>query len=113
MVPPDAVTLLTRAGKDNASDWGVSCWHCNDGESAAMWDLYATRDSGIAIQSTFERLCDSFSHAAEPQLIGLVRYTDYLSDQRILTGTVEPVMTKRTSSSMNGNYVHSSTPYRR
>ena len=27
---------------------------------SAMWDLYSNRNSGIAIQSTFRRLCNSF-----------------------------------------------------
>jgi len=97
LVPPDLVTILARAGKAATYDWGISCWHCNDGESAAMWDLYASRHSGIAIQSTVERLCESFGRAPGSQLVGKVRYADYSTESRILTGTVEPVMTKRKS----------------
>src|SRR5882724_5504041 len=32
-----------------------SCWHMNEGESDAMWRLYC-QESGVAIQSTVERL---------------------------------------------------------
>jgi hypothetical protein len=38
----------------------VNCWHMNENESDAMWGLYATRQAGIAIKSTFKRLRDSF-----------------------------------------------------
>ena len=37
----------------------VNSWHMNEYESAVMWDIYSTRDFGIAIQSTIKRLCDS------------------------------------------------------
>jgi hypothetical protein len=39
---------------------GVNCWHLSEHESAAMWATYATKDYGIAVQSTFERLAQSF-----------------------------------------------------
>src|SRR5205807_5294014 len=38
----------------------VSCWHVNDGESAAMWKLYSQEDSGIAVQSSVDRLNKGF-----------------------------------------------------
>ena len=34
----------------------VNCWHMNNSESAAMWNSYSYRNSGIALQSTFQRL---------------------------------------------------------
>ena len=34
----------------------VNSWHMNEYESAAMWDIYSTRDFGIAIRSTIKRL---------------------------------------------------------
>jgi hypothetical protein len=38
--------------------FAVSCWHANDYESEAMWKIYSALGSGIAIQSTVERLRD-------------------------------------------------------
>ena len=34
----------------------VNCWHINEHESAAMWDLYLKSNEGIAIQSTYQKL---------------------------------------------------------
>jgi len=55
----------------------VSCWHCNEYESAAMWGLYLKSDEGIAIQSTVDRLVESFSGCHDPIFIGDVHYIDY------------------------------------
>lgn len=38
----------------------INCWHINDVESYHMWKIYAERNYGIAIQSTFNKLCNSF-----------------------------------------------------
>lgn len=46
--PPDALEIY----KDRLL---VNCWHLNDVESAAMWDLYSNTKTGIAVQSTFRR----------------------------------------------------------
>jgi hypothetical protein len=42
--------------REVCSKFGVSCWHINEGESAAMWQLYAAAGKGIAIESTRARL---------------------------------------------------------
>lgn len=56
----------------------VNSWHLNDEESASMWKLYSDNNSGIAIQSTFQRLCDSFqSNSADVVYAGVVEYIDY------------------------------------
>jgi hypothetical protein len=57
----------------------INCWHMNEFESAAMWDLYAK--SGIAIKTTFEMLKDSLDKGT-PELIkfGLVEYTDFKNE---------------------------------
>ncbi|HEY7226550.1 MAG TPA: hypothetical protein VH481_00290, partial [Nitrososphaeraceae archaeon] len=74
----------------------VNCWHLNDGESAAMWDLYSNRKAGIAIQSTYRRLRDSFSKAIESVGIGMVNYMDY-NTQWMKEDFILPFLTKRTS----------------
>ncbi|MCU7676262.1 hypothetical protein [Bacillus thuringiensis] len=55
----------------------VNCWHMNEYESAAMWDLYLKSNEGIAIQSNVEKLIDSFSYSEEEVLIGKVHYIDF------------------------------------
>jgi hypothetical protein len=58
----------------------VSCWHINDGESAAMWDLYSTQ-AGIAVCTRVSRLRDAIQDGFDPGSWGLygnaVRYVDF------------------------------------
>ena len=54
----------------------ASCWHMNDHESAAMWDLYARRDAGVAIKTSIESLKRSLI-CQEELFVGQVRYEDY------------------------------------
>lgn len=93
----DVARIFNLMRQDTKGDIGINCWHCNDGESAAMWGLYATRQSGIAVQSTFERLCDSLNRCLEPVLIGMVRYSDYVAEETFLAGTLSPYLHKRKS----------------
>lgn len=55
----------------------VNCWHMNDDESMAMWKLYLSSSDGIAIQTTYSRLQQSFQHAEEAVNMGMVNYIDY------------------------------------
>ena len=59
----------------------VNCWHLNTYESAAMWKLYLNSNEGIAIQSTFKRLKDSFRDKKHDIFIGRVQYIDYEKDR--------------------------------
>ena len=34
----------------------ISCWHLNDSESAAMWEVYSRAGQGIAVCTTLEKL---------------------------------------------------------
>ena len=52
----------------------VNCWHLNNHESAAMWQLYLKSNEGVAIVSTFERLKSSLAKASQSILLGKVRY---------------------------------------
>lgn len=54
----------------------VNCWHENEGESAAMWNLYLKSNEGVAIRSTFESLRGSID-TDKDVLVGKVRYLDY------------------------------------
>ena len=54
----------------------VNCWHMNDSESTAMWQLYAEMNKGIAIQSTYKRLRECLAPFPEVRL-AVVKYIDY------------------------------------
>lgn len=53
----------------------VNCWHENEHESEAMWKIYG-RESGIAVKSTFKKLCCCFICDQDVR-IGRVNYVDY------------------------------------
>lgn len=72
----------------------VNCWHMNEHESAAMWNLYGA--SGIAVQSTYERLRDSIVDT-ETVFIGCVEYLDYSKDQIPGGNLLAPFLFKRKS----------------
>lgn len=52
----------------------ISCWHANDFESAAMWDLYSKNDASVAIETTYSDLKNILPSEA---MLGLVNYIDY------------------------------------
>ena len=72
----------------------VNCWHMNEQESAAMWNQYGL--SGVAVQSTYERLRDSFVDE-QPVFIGTVEYCDYSKKLIDADGESTPFLYKRKS----------------
>lgn len=74
----------------------VNCWHWGGAESEAMWRLYCPNESGIAIQTTYEKLAISIE--SDPTCyIGMVTYLDYESEGFPLNNAFYPVMHKRIS----------------
>lgn len=57
----------------------ISCFHQNDYESAAMWNLYA-KENGIAIKTTAQRLKNCFCNEEKDIEISKVAYIDYNED---------------------------------
>ena len=55
----------------------VSCWHMNDSESTAMWQLYSEMNKGIAIQSTYKRLRKCLAPFSPEVRLAVVKYIDY------------------------------------
>ena len=56
----------------------LCCFHINPIESTALWSIYAQDNKGVAIQSTFNRLCKCFHVDHENnESIGVVNYIDY------------------------------------
>jgi hypothetical protein len=52
----------------------VSCWHANDYESAAMWDLYSQRKEGIAIRTDYESLSAALNLSSFKVSITNIKY---------------------------------------
>jgi hypothetical protein len=83
----------------------VNCWHMNNHESAAMWQLYSSNAQGIAIRSTYQALCESFRNYPRPVYVGVMNYIDYdlelIRDARsntpALFNMLYPLMHKRRS----------------
>ena len=72
-----------------------NCWHLNDFESAAMWNLYLKSDEGVAIQSNFERLTKCFHQYTDNSIfVGNVKYIDYDVDWLPEDNYLNPFMYK-------------------
>jgi len=70
------VVDMERERVRNFRQWHcINCWHMNDGESAAMWKLYAKSSDAVCIQSRFSVL-DNLIDDTDVQL-GCVTYIDY------------------------------------
>ena len=76
----------------------VNCWHINEYESAAMWKLYLKSDEGIAIQSTYRRLTESFDDYKDNDVwVGVVNYIDYEKEPMPQENIYSPFICKRKS----------------
>lgn len=78
----------------------MSCWHMNDGESAAMWSLYASDDKGVAVQSTVGSLWNALPY--EPDnvkriRVGQVKYTLDYDNGSLSLHDIHPYLHKRSS----------------
>jgi hypothetical protein len=57
--------------------FGVNCWHINEHESEAMWQLYTVAGQGVAIESTKARLEGALR--GDGITVDQVRYEDFSS----------------------------------
>ena len=65
----------------------VNCWHQNNHESEAMWQLYSDNKKGVAIQSTIGSLIDCItSEKASSIILTEVQYLDLYSQTPFLSG---------------------------
>ncbi|ACL75709.1 DUF2971 domain-containing protein [Ruminiclostridium cellulolyticum] len=62
----------------------ISCWHINDTESAAMWELYSKAGFGIAVNTTIDRLTNSLviPHGYK-MVMSEVNYIDFETENDI------------------------------
>ena len=95
------ITRLVKGSSDVRRNWthyvAINCWHMGEHESAAMWSLYLKSNEGIAIQSTYQRLRDSFSQAEADVYIGKVTYIDYEHEAIENADILSPFLHKRAS----------------
>ena len=81
------------------TDFGcINSWHISEHESDAMWNLYAERGKGVAVVSTFSKLCRAFHVSNTNVFIGTVKYIDYQKDRiPFPSNGFEPLLHKRKS----------------
>lgn len=65
---------ISNIAKELREKVAVSCWHMNDFESAAMWELYSKSEEAVCIQSTYDKLRKELKGNSE---LGVVNYVDY------------------------------------
>jgi hypothetical protein len=88
-----------EAPYEEIREWtAISCWCSIDYESAAMWSMYCPEGPGIAVRTTFARLCDAFRACEQwPIRISEITYLDYeqavIPDRHLLA----PFLHKRRS----------------
>ncbi len=70
---------LSTAHRKAGLKFGISCWHINEHESAAMWKLYSASGPCIAIESTIGQLKISLNSRTDLH-IDRVRYMDFDKD---------------------------------
>lgn len=97
-IPSKKLPLISEFFRNLRQHTFLNCWHENEHESAAMWDLYSRNNEGIAIQSTFQRLSDCFrDYKKEDIFIGKVTYIDYQRDWMPENNSFFPFIHKRKS----------------
>lgn len=75
----------------------INCWHLNEEQSAAMWDLYVKNGEGIAVQTTFGRIKQSLNFCEKNIYIGKVEYIDHKNGENHNEDYIHPFFTKRLS----------------
>ncbi len=59
----------------------INCWHIDECASDYMWTQFLKCEEGVAIQSTFKRLSDTFANYNENDVyIGAIDYIDHEKD---------------------------------
>lgn len=89
----------------------LSCWHMNDVESAAMWDLYLKSNQGLCIESSISDLRCALEDSSQEIYLSKIEYVDYRDEiledrmeQGIITDTLTPFLYKRKSFSHENEF---------
>jgi hypothetical protein len=74
----------------------VSCWRYGGEESSIFWDAYIGGQTGVAIQTTLEKLESAVQNANRDILMGKLNYRNYKGTrERFASGSVDRVFHKR------------------
>jgi len=70
-----SIAEMTRSQRD----WFyVSCWHINDYESNAMWNIYGKNSDCLAIQTDYKTLTNCFKEIYNDEVeFSKIKYIDY------------------------------------
>jgi len=80
--PNEFLQERTAERKEMRKNIYANCWHANQTESAAMWELYGEDLSTVAIRTTVEGLKRAFDPQKEYAIaIGDVKYVDFDSER--------------------------------
>lgn len=97
-IPPEQYESMMEQASSFAKkvkEWTyISCWHANEFESAAMWDLYAKTNEAVAIETNYSALKEVLP---ENVYLGLVNYIDYETEWLPEGNLFYPFMHKRKS----------------
>jgi len=98
IIPKDKIEEMSIFNEKFPKFIFLNCWHLNNFESAAMWNLYLKNNEGISIQSNFERLTECFHKYTDNDIfIGKVKYIDYDKDWLPEGNKLYPFIHKRKS----------------
>ena len=86
---------LVRGARELNRAMPVNCWCELPYESAAMWQLYAPADEGVAIRTSFGRLAKAFEETDESVYIGRINYIDFETEEIPTHNTLYALMCKR------------------
>jgi hypothetical protein len=87
------IMIMTETRREIRKYMYINSWHMSEHESLAMWKLYDISGKGLAVVTSFERLCANLSYE-KPIYIGCVKYIDYQSDETWLGNLFDPFMHK-------------------
>lgn len=79
----------------------VNCWHIDNTENDAMWQIYVKDNEGIAIKTTLRNLIDCLKNTKEDIYCSIVNYKDYEKDEWAENvkyyNAILPIIYKRTA----------------
>ena len=83
----ESIKNLYNEYEKTAKNSYVSCWHVNNFENLAMWNIYSDLKSGIAIQTNLQKIFDAFKEknkSKEILYVDKVTYLDFEHDNSII-----------------------------
>ena len=93
---PQLEEVMSLARKCARKTVFINCWHLNESESEAMWQLYCPNNQGVALQTTYAKLA-KWSLTIPNSFIGMVSYLDYEMEKFPTDNFLKAFMHKRRS----------------